>query len=71
MELGRIWRGTLIWRIEIDDRARRELRRLDRSVQNRLLTLLGDRITTPENPRCLGRPLTGSRTGRWRYRVGD
>lgn len=29
-----------------------------------------ERIATPDDPRRLGRPLTGPRTGLWRYRVG-
>jgi mRNA interferase RelE/StbE len=58
------------WTVEVDDRARRELRRLDRPVQRRLLAFLSERIATPDDPRRLGRPLTGPRTGLWRYRLG-
>ena len=65
------WNGTLTWTVEIDDRARRELRRLDRQVQSRILAFLRDRIAGPESPRRLGRALTGPRTGLWRYRVGN
>lgn len=58
------------WTVEVDDRARRELRRLDRQVQQRLLAFLRKRLATPEDPRRLGRPLSGPHTGLWRYRVG-
>ncbi len=47
------------------------MRRLDRQVQSRILAFLRSRIAGRENPRRLGRTLTGSRTGLWRYRVGD
>lgn len=47
------------------------MRRLDRPVQGRILAFLRDRIASLESPRRMGRALTGSRTGLWRYRVGD
>ena len=61
----------MTWAVEIDDRAAREIRRLDRQVQRRVLSFLRDRIATEENPRRMGHPLTGPKTGLWRYRVGD
>jgi mRNA interferase RelE/StbE len=61
---------TTTWTVEVDDRARRELRRLDRPVQACLLAFLRERIAIPDDPRRLGRPLTGPQIGLWRYRVG-
>jgi mRNA interferase RelE/StbE len=59
------------WRVEIERRAARELRKLDRSVQNRILEFLRKRLATSEDPRRLGRALTGPLSSVWRYRIGD
>jgi mRNA interferase RelE/StbE len=59
----------LTWRIEWDNRARRELRCLDFSIQNKILDYLDERIIN--NPRDFGRGLVGDKAGLWRYRIGD
>lgn len=64
-------KATPTWRVEVDDRARRELRRLDRPVQKRILGFLRSRIATAEDPRRMGIALTGRGLGLWRYRVGS
>ena len=61
----------LTWQVEWDDRARRELRRLDGSIQRQILRYLRERIATNNPPRRFGKALTGDRVGLWRYRVGD
>jgi mRNA interferase RelE/StbE len=61
----------LAWTVEISDIAERQLRRLDRPVQKRLLDWLDDRIEGCKNPRHFGEPLRGDLAGLWRYRVGD
>ena len=61
----------MIWTVEFDDRAAKELRRLDRSTQKRILRYLRERIATSEDPRRLGAALAADRKGLWRYRVGD
>lgn len=61
----------MTWEVEWDNRARRELRRLDGSVQRQILRYLRERIATAAPPRRFGRALTGDRIGLWRYRVGD
>jgi mRNA interferase RelE/StbE len=47
------------------------LERLDRAVQRRITRFLKERIATSENPRRLGKSLSGKFAGLWRYRVGD
>jgi mRNA interferase RelE/StbE len=59
------------WKVEWDDRARRELRTLGQPAQQKILRYLGNRIATDEDPRRLGRPLRGHLSGLWRYRVAD
>jgi len=61
----------LTWRVEWDDRARRELRALDPQIQRRILRYTGERLTAAEDPRRFGKALGGSLSGMWRYRVGD
>ena len=61
----------LTWQVEWDDRARRELRRLDGSIQRQILRYLRERIATNASPRRFGKALTNDRIGLWRYRVGD
>ncbi|MCW8860506.1 MAG: type II toxin-antitoxin system RelE/ParE family toxin [Deltaproteobacteria bacterium] len=61
----------MAWTIEIDSFAEKQLRKLDRPVQKRLLGWLLDRIEGCKNPRHFGEPLRGELSGLWRYRVGD
>lgn len=60
------------YRVEFDPAALKELKRLDRPVQQRLVGFLRTRIATLDDPRSLGEPLAGARLGSfWKYRVGD
>ena len=61
----------MAWTVEISDFAERQLRKLDRLAQQRLLDWLDDRIDECKNPRHFGEPLRGNLAGLWRYRVGD
>ena len=61
----------MAWTVEISDIAERQLRKLDRPVQERILGWLNDRIEGCKNPRHFGEPLRGERAGFWRYRIGD
>ncbi len=61
----------MTWQVEWDDCARRELRRLDASIQRQILRYLRERIVSEASPRRFGKALTGDRIGLWRYRVGD
>jgi len=60
----------LAWTIRFDPRAERELGRLDRQVQIRILRFLRERIEPLDNPRELGEALTGPLRSFWKYRVG-
>jgi mRNA interferase RelE/StbE len=59
------------WTVEFDDRARRELRKLDLKIQHDILRYLRERITGPADPRQFGKPLRMNLAGLWRYRIGD
>lgn len=59
-----------MWQVEFDARAARELRKLDRQHQTRIVRFLRERVAIAEDPRRLGRALKGQSAGLWRYRVG-
>jgi mRNA interferase RelE/StbE len=59
------------WTVEFDDRARRELRKLDLKVQKAILRYLRERIVGATDPRLLGKALRMNLAGLWRYRIGD
>ena len=61
----------MAWTVRISDFAERQLRKLDRSVQRRIMDWLAERIEECKNPRHFGEPLKGDDAGLWRYRVGD
>jgi mRNA interferase RelE/StbE len=61
----------MIWEVEFDNRARKELRKLDKQTQDRILKWLRETLATEEDPRRTGKSLKGRMKGLWRYRVGD
>jgi mRNA interferase RelE/StbE len=61
----------LIWTVEFDDAAAKELRKLDRQAQSDILRYFRQRIATDEDPRRFGRSLSCELAGLWRYRVRD
>lgn len=62
----------MAWTIEFMPEAARELRKLDRTVAQRLLRFLNDRIRPLADPCSVGEALRGERLGAyWKYRVGD
>lgn len=67
-----MWSASLAWQIKFDPDALKELKRLDRPVQIRLVAFLRDRLAPLDDPRSLGEALSGARLGSyWKYRVGD
>jgi mRNA interferase RelE/StbE len=64
-------RPPQLWMVEFDDRARRELRKLDANTQKSILRYLRERIAGSEDPRRFGKPLRHNLAGLWRYRVDD
>ncbi len=60
-----------VWTVEFDDRAWRELRKLDIKVQRDILRYLRERIAGSSDPRQFGKPLRMNLAGLWRYRVGQ
>jgi mRNA interferase RelE/StbE len=62
----------LAWVVEFDPDAVKDLKKLDRQVQTRILGFLRERLAPLDNPRQLGEALAGAQLGNyWKYRVGD
>ncbi len=61
----------MAWRVEISRTAEKQLTKLDRQAQAKILNYLKERVQPPVNPRQFGKALHGDAHGLWRYRVGD
>lgn len=59
----------MTWRVEFDDSAAKELRKLDHQAQQDILRYFRERIATDDDPRRFGKPLSRDLAGLWRYRV--
>lgn len=62
----------MAWRIEIDDKAKKDLAALDKMQAKRITAFLRERVAVLDDPRSIGEALKGSKLGAfWKYRVGD
>jgi mRNA interferase RelE/StbE len=62
----------LAWAVEFDPDAVKDLKKLDKQAQARIVSFLRDRVASLENPRSIGEALAGTKLGNyWKYRVGD
>lgn len=59
------------WRVKLSDNAKVQLKKLDKPIQERIVSYLEKRILNSTNPRAIGDALKGSLNSYWRYRVGD
>jgi mRNA interferase RelE/StbE len=67
-----MWSASLAWQIEFDPDALKDLRKIDKPIQIRLVGFLRTRVSSLSNPRDIGEALSGQRLGNyWKYRVGD
>lgn len=60
-----------MWKVEYDEKAARELAKLDRQTAKRIKKYLDERIATDDDPRRFGEGLTENLAGLWKYRIGD
>ncbi|HMM54543.1 MAG TPA: type II toxin-antitoxin system RelE/ParE family toxin [Candidatus Desulfobacillus sp.] len=62
----------MAFEVEFDPEAVKDLKKLDRSVQQRVPGFLKQRVALLDNPRDIGEALAGAKLGNyWKYRVGD
>jgi mRNA interferase RelE/StbE len=62
----------MAWSIDLDPRAKQDLKRLDPQIARRISRFLFERVASLEDPRSIGEALKGSELGDlWKYREGD
>lgn len=61
----------MAWRIELTNDAVRQLKKIGHTDAKRIRDYLRSRVQPLEDPRQLGKPLSGHLSELWRYRVGD
>lgn len=61
----------MVWQVNWEVRASRELLKLDKPTQREILRYLDERVAAKKDPRTFGSALTGDLSGLWRYRVQD
>ncbi len=59
------------WKIEFDQDVEKDLKKIDRQMQRRILDYLRQRVATSTDPRTLGKSLRGPLSHLFRFRVGD
>lgn len=60
----------MIWRIEFEQAAYKDFKKLDTAAQRVILKYLRNRIATADDPRVFGSPLRKNLAGLWKYRIG-
>jgi len=61
----------LAWTVDYTETAKKQLRKLDKPVTRRILDFLDEHVAASEDPRSMGKALTGPLGSFWRYRVGE
>ena len=61
----------MAWKLEFTDTAKRQLAKMDRAWQSKILDYLESDIANLPDPRGRGKALVGDKKGLWRYRLGD
>lgn len=60
-----------MYRVIFTDRAKKEIKKLDKKVSLLILGWIRKHLEECENPRLYGKSLKGNLDNTWRYRVGD
>ncbi|MBU2719341.1 MAG: type II toxin-antitoxin system RelE family toxin [Acidithiobacillus ferriphilus] len=61
----------MVWRIEYAESVQKDVRKLDAQERKRIRDFIEVKVALLEDPRSLGKALSGSLSGLWRYRVGN
>ena len=59
------------YRVELTEKAKKQLKKLDKSVAKLITSWMMKNLQDCENPRQHGKGLVENRSGQWRYRIGD
>lgn len=61
----------MTYKVLFSDRAKKQLKKLDKYTAALIIGWLEKNIENCTNPRQHGKGLVGSKSGQWRYRIGD
>lgn len=61
----------MVWKINYTKKANDDLAELDRPIKKRISDFLEDRIANLDDPRNMGKVLSGKLGDYWRYQLGD
>lgn len=61
----------MVWKVEFDPQAEKDLDELDPQQAKRILKYLFERIATEEDPKRFGDHLKHNLYGFWKYRIGN
>ena len=61
----------MAWTIDYTGTARKQLLKLDKQTARRIVDFMDARVAPVDDPRSIGKALSGPLGGFWRYRVGD
>ena len=61
----------MAWKIEWDEKAVKEFKKLSKSTQKEIRNYLTGRVLLADDPRNFGKPLQGNLSGLWRYRISN
>ena len=59
------------YKVIFTERAKRQLKKLDKHIAALIIGWLEKNIQNCENPRLHGKGLLENKSGQWRYRIGD
>lgn len=59
------------WSVKFSQTAIKQLKKIDKKLQSKILDFLEDEVAKSANPKIKGKILTGDKKGFWRYRIGD
>lgn len=60
-----------MYKVEISEKAIKNLKQLDKSIDRMLLAWIEKNLEGTDNPRIHGKGLSYEKKGIWRYRVGN
>lgn len=61
----------MVWVIKYDRRVLKDMQKLDKTVQLKILAYFDERIAPAADPRRFGKPLKSTFSGLWRYQIGN
>lgn len=61
----------MIWRIEVTQTAAKQIKKMEKVSQKRVMSFLKEKLECSPDPRQYGKALRGEKGELWRYRVGD